>query len=111
MMKISMAAAVACLAFAGLMAPAGAQPVPPPAVQTQAETAVIRVNGLICDFCVQTVKRMAAQRPEIARADVDLDQGRVTITFKPGQTLPDAALRTLITNAGYAVVGITRGRA
>lgn len=84
---------------------------PPPTVQTQTETAVIQVNGLVCDFCVQTVKRMAGQRPEVARTEVDLDQGRVTITFKPGQSMPDAALRSLIANAGYAVVAITRGRA
>jgi copper chaperone CopZ len=105
---LSAVALAAALAFAGA---AAAQPLSPPAsVQAQTETAVIRVNGLVCDFCVQTVKRMAGQRPEIARADVDLDQGRVTITFKLGQTLSDAALRTLITNAGYAVVGITRRR-
>lgn len=101
-------------AFAVLAAPALAQTPPrptPPVTQTQTEVATIAVNGLICDFCVQTVKRMAGQRAEIARADVDLDNGRVTITFKPGQTMNDQALRTLITNAGYAVVSISRGRA
>jgi copper chaperone CopZ len=92
-----------------------AQPAPsaPPAAQrpAQTEVATIGVNGLICDFCVQSIKKMAGQRSEIARTDVDLDNGRVTITFRPGQTMTDAALRTLITNAGYAVVSIARGRA
>lgn len=89
------------------------QPAQPPAaaVRTQSETAIVQVNGLICDFCVQSVKRMAGQRAEVARTDVDLDRGRVTITFKAGQTLSDAVIRQLITNAGYAVVAITRGRA
>jgi copper chaperone CopZ len=90
-----------------------AQAPQPPAAQrpAAAEVATIAVNGLVCDFCVQSIKKMAGQRPEIAATAVDLDAGRVTVTFRPGQTMTDAALRTLITNAGYAVVSIQRGRA
>jgi copper chaperone CopZ len=83
------------------------------AATTQAaasEVAIIQVNGLVCDFCVQSIKRMAGRKPEIATTDVNLDQGRVTIRFRPGRTLDDAALRGLITNAGYAVVNISRER-
>lgn len=108
MIATGLVAVALCIGAASAQTPPRA---PNQAVQTQTEVATIAVNGLICDFCVQTVKRMAGQRAEIARADVDLDHGRVTITFKPGQTMTDQALRTLITNAGYAVVSINRVRA
>ena len=71
----------------------------------------VKVNGLVCDFCVQALTRTFRKEKAVDGFHVDLSKKEIHMTFKAGQTLSDARIRTLVTNAGYNVVGIARAAA
>jgi len=95
-----------------LATPALAQPARPPAQKAQATPfaadAVVQVNGLVCDFCAQAIDKSFRRRPEVANVRVDLTAKLVSLDFKPAQTLDDATITRIVTNAGYAVVAVRR---
>ncbi len=73
-----------------------------------AETAKISVNGLVCAFCAEGIKRTFGKLDTVKDTIVDLDAKLVTIDFQPSKTIDDATLTTLVKNAGYDVVKIER---
>jgi copper chaperone CopZ len=79
-----------------------------PAPAAQGERAVIKVNGMVCDFCARSLERVMSRRREVATVTVDLDSAEIRVAFRPGRTIPDADLRKLVTDAGYATVSIQR---
>lgn len=93
-----------------LVPPALAQPQRPAAQTAQAfaADAVVEVNGMVCDFCAQAITKSFKRRAEIADIRVDLTAKIVSLAFKPGQTLDDATIRRIVTNAGYTVVALRR---
>jgi copper chaperone CopZ len=97
------------LAFA---TPALAQPQRPQAPAAQAAPfaadAVVQVNGMVCDFCAQAISKSFKRRAEVADIRVDLTAKVVSLDFKPGQTLDEATIRRIVTNAGYTVVTLRR---
>lgn len=72
---------------------------------------VVKVNGLVCDFCARSLEKTFMGTRKVARVAVDLNSKEVRIAFRPGQTIDDATIRKLVTNAGYAVVNGQRVRA
>lgn len=113
MIKLNRLVAVA--AFAGLALPAAAQhaghphPSKQAAVAAPATTgATVKVNGLVCDFCVQAVTRTFKRQTGVSMVHVDLDAKEIRLAFKPGQTMADATIRDLVTKSGYNVVAIAR---
>mgnify|MGYP003387690063 CR=1 FL=1 len=74
----------------------------------QADTIKVSVNGLVCSFCATGIKKTFAGEAAVADTQVDLDAKLVTIVTKQGQTLDDATITKLITNAGYTITNITR---
>jgi len=73
-----------------------------------AETAMISVNGMVCAFCAQSIKKKVEALKEVSSVDVDLEKKMVTVKFKDGATIPDESLTDTITKSGYAVTGIKR---
>jgi copper chaperone CopZ len=73
-----------------------------------ATTLRIEVNGLVCAFCAQGIDKTLRAMPATADVVVSLEHRLVAVALKPGQTLDDAAVTKAITDAGYAVVKITR---
>lgn len=76
-----------------------------------AETIVANVNGMVCDFCAQAVNKVFKKEEAVEAVDVSLDDGTITITCKPGETLDDARVEKLVKKSGYALVSIDRGDA
>lgn len=72
------------------------------------ETVTASVNGLVCDFCAQSVKKVFRKEAAVSDVKVDLDAGKVVIVMKPGKTLADERIKTLIKKSGYALTGIER---
>ena len=72
------------------------------------EQVAIHVNGLVCDFCAQSLNKLFLKRDEVAKVDVNLDDSRVTIGMKKGATIDDATLNRIITDSGYNLVLIER---
>ena len=43
--------------------------------------AVVRVNGMVCDFCARGVEKTFAKDPDVLKIDVDLELGSVLIAY------------------------------
>ncbi len=71
-------------------------------------TAIVQINGLVCDFCAQALEKVFSKRDEVVGIKVNLDTKLVTIGFKKDATIDDETITQLITDAGYNVVKIER---
>ena len=99
---------VAALAALTVPVSVPAQAQPAQTAPARAGMVTVKVNGLVCDFCVQALTRTFRKEKAVDRFHVDLSKKEIHVTFKRGQTLSDARIRTLVTDAGYNVVGIAR---
>jgi copper chaperone CopZ len=97
-------AAALILSSAAPIAAAG----PPNAEAAAGEIVVANVNGLVCDFCAQSIRKIVGKDEAVQQVHVDLDKGQVRVDLKPGQSLDDAALEKLIRKAGYSLVSVDR---
>lgn len=64
-------------------------------------TTTYHVAGMSCGHCVAAVTEELAKLDGVARVDVDLASGRVTIDSD--QPLDDAAVAAAVDEAGYTV--------
>lgn len=71
-------------------------------------TSIVHVNGLVCDFCARAIEKVFGQKPEVQKVKVDLDQKIITLDYKDNQSLDDATITTLVSDAGYKVVSIDK---
>lgn len=76
--------------------------------QPAAAMATVKVNGLVCDFCVQALTKTFKKQAAVKSFHVDLDAKELHIGFVAGKSLDDATIKSLVTDAGYNVVGIAR---
>lgn len=72
------------------------------------QVAHIKVNGLVCDFCAQALEKVFGRQEAVEDITVDLNAKLITVTFKDGQSLDDAAMTKLVTDSGYTVENIHR---
>jgi copper chaperone CopZ len=72
------------------------------------EILVANVNGLVCDFCAQSIRKIVGKDDAVQKVQVDLSKGQVRVDLKPGKSLDDAALEKLIRKAGYSLVSVDR---
>ena len=68
----------------------------------------VSVNGLVCDFCAQSVEKLFKKEKAVQDIDVDLKMGMVTILIKSGEIMDDIKITELITQSGYSIEGIHR---
>ena len=88
-------------AFAAPETPAAAEP-------GTGQILVATVNGLVCDFCAQSIHKIVGKNEAVQKVAVDLSKGQVRVDLKPGKSLDDATLEKLIRKAGYALVAVDR---
>ena len=74
-----------------------------------AKTITVDVNGLVCDFCAQSVKKVIGKEDGVNTVDVDLIEKQVKIDIDDEAELSDEKLTQLITDSGYDLVAINRG--
>jgi len=67
-----------------------------------------QVNGLVCDFCAQALKKIFSKEVAVDYITVDLDGGVVEITLKPNQQISDERVAQLIRKSGYSLVSTSR---
>ncbi len=99
------------LAAAVSLSPAAAFAAPetPAAAEAAAgEILMAKVNGLVCDFCAQSIRKIVGGNEAVQKVHVDLSKGQVRVDLKPGKSLDDAALEKLIRKAGYSLVSVDR---
>ena len=73
-----------------------------------AEVIDIQVEGMVCDFCAQSVWKVLEDYEAVEDVDIDLDTQIVSVTLKPGMDLTDEELEKSIHYAGYDFVGLER---
>lgn len=69
---------------------------------------VVKVNGLVCDFCAQSLKKIFGKQDSVNDIDVNLDKQTVTVDTKKDQDLGDEKIKELIEWGGYDLVEIKR---
>ena len=74
----------------------------------RAEEIRVTVNGMVCAFCAQGIKKQFSAVEGVERVDPDLEHRLVVIHAKAGATLPDEKIKSIIKDAGYDVVSIER---
>jgi len=62
--------------------------------------ATVKVNGMTCQGCVRSVKRVLEAVPGVQQADVSLEQSEARVSFDPAKTGVDA-FKAAINDAGY----------
>lgn len=67
---------------------------------------VAKVDGMVCDFCAQSVKKVLEKEASVKNVDIDLTAKTVTIDVKPGEMLSDDIVKQKIDWAGYKLTGI-----
>jgi copper chaperone CopZ len=70
-------------------------------------TTLIKVNGLVCDFCARSIEKVMGEKPGITGVKVNLDDGLIALTGDGSATYSDAELTKLVNDAGYSVTSIT----
>ncbi len=96
-------------ALAMSTAPALAAPETPAATaEAKGEFITAHVNGLVCDFCAQSIQKVFKKDDAVKGVHVDLDSGEIHISMKPGQTMDDASIEALIRKSGYSLTSIDR---
>ena len=73
-----------------------------------AGTIEMKVHGMVCGYCVQGIEKILRKNPATDQVLVSLENQLVAVTTRDGQDITDAALTKAVTDAGYAVKGITR---
>jgi copper chaperone CopZ len=73
-----------------------------------AETVKIKVDGMVCDFCAQSVLKVFEKNEGVDDIAVSLDDQLVTITMKEGATLTDEEIKKNIHYSGYDLVSVDR---
>ncbi len=104
---ILLAAALSALPATAMAAPEA----PVMAEAAPGEIIVAKVNGLVCDFCAQSIRKIVGKEDAVQKVYVNLDEGQVRIDFKPGKSLDDEAIEKLIRKAGYSLVSVDRNAA
>jgi periplasmic mercuric ion binding protein len=86
----------------------------PPVEQAQAQTdkyietpdVVIEVGGLACPFCAYGIEKRLHKIDELAELSVLLEEGKVQLKVKEGETVSSERLRKAIADAGFEAKSI-----
>ena len=72
-----------------------------------ADTAMVVVHGMVCEFGAQSIEATVKEREEVTDVAIDLDQTTVTLTFAKGKSLDEQTIAKLIDQAGYQAVTVS----
>jgi copper chaperone len=67
------------------------------------QTEIIKVDGMTCMGCVNSVKNVLEKIPGVSSADVSLEQKQVTVAYDAMTTHADQ-LKNAIKEAGFEVI-------
>jgi len=68
----------------------------------------VKMNGLVCSFCAQGIKKKLLALPGVQAVKVNLNQKTARIDLEPETTLTDSKIEEAVRDAGYTVVEIQR---
>lgn len=68
------------------------------------KTATLKIEGMSCDHCANTIKTLVEQQPGVKMAMVSFDEGQARILYDPQATTEDR-LVAVVQEPGFRVVG------
>ena len=77
-----------------------------PAFAAPGETVQIKILGMVCDFCAQTMEKVFLKTEQVEAIDIDLKGSLITLTMKEGQAFTDEEITKHITDSGYEIESI-----
>ena len=87
----------------------GTSPVLADHVEGLEHDVTITVDGMVCDFCAQSIKKVFGKEDAVKDVFVDLDNGEIIVDLKEGQTLDHDVMTKLVVDSGYTVTGMKHG--
>ena len=77
------------------------------------KTIKIGVEGMVCDFCAQSIQKVFLRQAGVEKVDVNLDIGKVTVkmadVFQDDEDgISDERIKQLFLDAGYSISKIER---
>lgn len=69
--------------------------------------AVVKVHGMACQMCAQSVKRSLEGVEDVDAAHVHLDEQRALLTLTGDHSVTENLLRTTVEKAGYEFEAVT----
>ncbi len=79
------------------------------ALESGGEPVVVKVLGVVCEFCAKAMNRTFGRREEIAAVHVDLDSKTLNLVLKWKGAMDDAEIDRLVARSGYKTRSIHRG--
>lgn len=70
---------------------------------------IVKVDGMVCDFCAQSIQKVFGKQESVEQTFVDLDKGEIIVDLKDGQQLDDETITKLVVDSGYNVTEIKHG--
>jgi Cu+-exporting ATPase len=70
------------------------------------QLAIIRIEGMHCHKCEQTIKKALSAHPGVREVEVDFNSGQASVLFAGAVRIQQ--LMDSITEAGYRATGFTR---
>ena len=64
------------------------------------ETVIIKVNGMTCGGCVNSVRKAVAAVEGVSSVDVSLENARATVVYDAARAKP-LAIKSAISDAGF----------
>jgi len=74
------------------------------------QLAVIRIEGMHCHKCEQSIQRVLSRFPGVHEVEVDFNSGQASVLFDRG-TVTVKHLMEAVNGAGYRATGFTQGQA
>jgi len=74
------------------------------AVLKNENTKVIHVNGMVCAFCSNSLKKKFKKKKEVKSVKVSLKERRVLLKYKAGKSLTDKQIKKIVKASGFKVV-------
>ena len=68
----------------------------------------VSVNGLVCDFCAQSIEKVFMKKEEVKGINVNLEAQSVILFLKDKANLIDKEIYAILEDAGYSVENIRR---
>lgn len=71
-------------------------------------TTTVKVNGMVCDFCAQSVTKVFTKNELVDAVDIDLDEGTIIFETIGCTQLDDDTIKEMVHYSGYDFVSIER---
>ena len=74
------------------------------------QLALIRIEGMHCHKCEQSIQKTLSQFPGVYEVEVDFNSGQASVLFDRG-SVTIKQLMDSVNQAGYRATGFTQGQA